>query len=61
MEKLSVAEKAWIWMARVTGLATLGYAVVVLQFQIPTPAYILIGGLLGGEFVYKASRKMDTE
>ncbi len=60
MEKLSGAEKAWIWMARVTGLATLGYAVIVLQFQIPTPAYILIGGLLGGEFVYKASRKIDA-
>lgn len=60
MEKLSGAERAWIWMARVTGLATLGYAVIVLQFQIPTPAYILIGGLLGGEFVYKASRKIDA-
>lgn len=57
MEKLSAAEQAWIWMARVTGLATLGYAVIGLQFAIPTPAYILIGGLLGGEFAYKAQRK----
>lgn len=57
MEKLSTAEMAWIWCARLMGSATLGYAVIALQFQIPTPAYILIGGLLGGEFVYKASRK----
>lgn len=60
MENLSTAEKGWIWCARLMGSATLGYAVIMLQFEIPTAAYVLIGGLLGGEFVYKASKKVEA-
>ena len=59
MERLSTAEKGWIWMARLLGGSAFTYAALALQFQIPNAAYILIGGLLGGEFVYKASRKVE--
>lgn len=57
METLSNSEKAWIWTARMAGLSAFAFAAVGLQFEIPTPAYVLIGGMLGGEFVYKASKR----
>lgn len=57
MEHLSRSERAWIWTARVSGLSAFAFAAVALQFQIPTPAYVVIGGMLGGEFVYKASKR----
>lgn len=60
MESLSPSERAWIWTARVIGGAMFVYAAVVLRFEIPTPAYIVIGGLLGGEHAYKASRKAEA-
>lgn len=56
MEHLSASERAWIWTARVVGLGSFGYVLLALQGGFPTPGYVLIGGLLGGEFVYKASR-----
>lgn len=60
MQSLSASERAWIWVARLLGGSTFIYAAIALQFQIPNAAYILIGGLLGGEFVYKASKKVDA-
>ena len=57
MERLSRSERAWIWVARLLGGSTFVYVVTVLQGEFPTPGYVLIGGLLGGEFVYKASKK----
>lgn len=57
MEQLSPSERAWIWTARVVGLSSFAYVLLALQGSFPTPGYVLIGGLLGGEFVYKASRK----
>lgn len=57
MEQLSASERGWIWTARLLGSASFMYVLVALQGSFPTPGYVLIGGLLGGEFVYKASRK----
>ena len=59
MQSLSTAEKAWIWCARLLGGATFVYVVLILQGNFPTPGYVLIGGLLGGEFVFRASKKVD--
>ncbi len=59
MQTLSTAEKAWIWAARLLGGSSFVYVLVILQGNFPTPGYVLIGGLLGGEFVFKASRKVD--
>ena len=60
MVSLSAGERAWIWVARLLGGSAFGYVVIVLQGNFPTPGYVLIGGLLGGEFVFKASRKADS-
>jgi hypothetical protein len=57
MEALSAPERAWIWIARLLGGTSFSYVMLALQGNVPTPAYVVIGGLLGGEFVYKASRK----
>lgn len=57
MDSLSASERAWIWTARLVGVSSFGYVLLALQGSFPTPGYVLIGGLLGGEFVYKASRK----
>jgi len=59
MSRLSVAEKAWIWVARLLGSTSFVYVLVILQGDFPTPGYVLIGGLLGGEFVYRAQKKVD--
>lgn len=57
--ELSRGERAWIWAARTLGGLSVVHVAVVLNWDVPTPAYVLIGGLLGGEFVYKASRQAD--
>lgn len=60
MARLSKAEHAWIWIARLLGGGSFAYVLLVLQGNVPAPAYVLIGGLLGGEFVYKASRRGEA-
>ncbi len=57
MESLTQAERAWIWIARILGSGSFLYVMIGLQGVFPAAGYVLIGGLLGGEFVYRASRK----
>jgi len=61
METLSAAERAWIWLARLLGGSMFVYSMVALGGDVPTPAYAVIGGLLGGGFVYKAQKKARAE
>lgn len=56
MELLSRSERAWIWLARILGGSSFIYVLLALQGTFPTAGYVLIGGLLGGEFVYRAQK-----
>lgn len=55
------SEKAWMWVVRVLGGSSLVYVLIVLKGEIPTPGWVVIGGLLGAEHVYKAQKRVNEE